>query len=64
MLLIVEPISGRVTPWWAEWRDAMRRAGGRVDEWRFESNLPELVSQLDRAAGLDHREATAKSLWL
>jgi hypothetical protein len=42
----------------------MRRAGGRVDEWRFESNLPELVSQLDRAAGLDHREATAKSLWL
>jgi hypothetical protein len=63
-VLIVEPISGRITPWWTEWRDAVRRAGGRADEWRFESNLPKLVSRLDRAAGLDHREATAKSLWV
>ena len=63
-VLIVEPISGRVTPWWTEWRDAVRRAGGRADEWRFESNLPELVSRLARAAGLNHRELTVKSLWL
>ena len=63
-VLIVEPISGRVTPWWREWRGAVERAGGRADEWRFESDLPDLVRRLDRAAGLDHRELTAKSLWV
>jgi hypothetical protein len=63
-ILVVEPISGRVTPWWREWSGAVERAGGRADEWRFESDLPELVRRLDRATGLDHREITAKSLWL
>ena len=62
-ILVVEPISGRVTPWWSEWRDTVERAGGRADQWRFENDLPELLRRLDRAAGLDHRELTAKSLW-
>jgi hypothetical protein len=62
--LIVEPVSGRATPWWAEWRRAVERAGGRADEWRFATELPDLVRRLDRAAGLDHRVITAKSLWL
>ena len=63
-MLVVEPISGRVTPWWREWSGAVERAGGRADQWRFEADLPELVARLDRAAGLDHRELTAKSFWL
>ena len=42
----------------------MERAGGRADEWRVDADLPELVARLDRAAGLDHRELTAKSFWL
>jgi hypothetical protein len=63
-VLIVEPVSGRATPWWTGWRDAVHRAGGRADDWRFEADLPELVRRLDRAAGLDHRVITAKSLWL
>lgn len=63
-MLVVEPISGRVTPWWREWSGAVERAGGRADQWRFEADLPELVARLDRAAGLDHRELTAKSLLL
>jgi hypothetical protein len=63
-VLIVEPVSGRATPWWTEWRDAVQRAGGRADEWRLRADLPETVRRLDQAAGLDHRELTAKSLWL
>lgn len=63
-VLVVEPIAGSVTPWWPRWRDAVERAGGRADEWRFEAGLPALVRRLDRAVGLDHRELTAKSLWL
>jgi hypothetical protein len=63
-VLVVEPISGPVTPWWSVWSRALEGAGGRADEWRFEADLPELVRRLDRAAGLDHRELTAKSLWL
>jgi hypothetical protein len=62
--LVIEPISERLTPWWPEWRDAFERAGGRADDWRFGANLPEIVKDLDRAAGLDHGELTAKSLWL
>lgn len=61
-VLIVEPISARLTPWWTTWEDAVTRAGGREDEWRFTAELPEIVRRLDRAAGLDHRELTAKSL--
>jgi SAM-dependent methyltransferase len=63
-VLVVEPIAGAVTPWWPDWREAFVRAGGRSDEWRFAAGLPDLVRRLDRAAGLDHRELTAKSLWL
>jgi hypothetical protein len=63
-VLIVEPISHAVTVWWPEWRRAFERAGGRADTWRFLAELPDLVRRLDRAAGLDHRELTAKSLFL
>jgi len=38
--------------------------GGRADEWRFRIELPAIVAKLDRAAKLDHRELTARSLWL
>jgi hypothetical protein len=63
-LLIVEPIARFVTPWWGHWRDAVLSAGGRADQWRFAVTLPPLVEKLDRAAGLNHRELTARSLWL
>ena len=38
-------------------------AGGRTDEWRVGVELPPIVAKLDRAAGLDHREITGRSLW-
>ena len=63
-VLIIEPVGRIVGRWWNPWRDACERAGGRADEWRFRADLPAIVAKLDRAAGLDHREITARSLWL
>ena len=63
-ILIVEPIAGSIARWWNGWRAAFEAAGGRSDEWRFRPELPPLVAKLDRAAGLDHREITGRSLWL
>jgi hypothetical protein len=63
-VLIVEPLAGFVARWWNRWRDTFEAAGGRADEWRLRSELPPIVAKLDRAAGLNHREITARSLWL
>jgi SAM-dependent methyltransferase len=62
-VLVVEPLAGSVAPWWNRWRDEFERAGGRGGEWRFRIQLPAIVSKLDRAAGLNHRELTGRSLW-
>jgi trans-aconitate methyltransferase len=63
-VLIVEPIAGFVARWWNRWRDVVEAAGGRADEWRVRADLPPIVAKLDRAAGLNHREITGRSLWL
>ena len=62
-VLIVEPIARRSARWWDEWAAAFTGAGGRADEWRFRVPPPAIVARLDRAAGLDHRELTCRSLW-
>jgi len=63
-VLVVEPLARSVTRWWPEWQQAVVTAGGRADEWRFQVELPALVAKLDRAAGLDHRELTGRSLYI
>jgi SAM-dependent methyltransferase len=63
-VLVVEPIAGAAAPWWTRWRQAFESAGGRADEWRVRTELPAIVQKLDRAAGLNHREITGRSLWL
>jgi hypothetical protein len=63
-VLVVEPLSRRVSPWWPEWRDAAIAAGGREDEWRFPATPPEPTARLGRAAGLDTRELLGRSLAL
>ena len=62
-VIVVEPIARRTTPWWDEWARAFERAGGRSDDWRFPAALPPTQQQLARAAGLDPRELTARSLF-
>jgi hypothetical protein len=63
-VLIVEPIARSAMPWWRGWTDAVAGAGGREDEWRLPIGLPGIAGRLDQAAGLDHRELTARSLYL
>ncbi len=63
-VLVVEPIARRLTPWWNEWSQTFLDAGGRADDWRFETVLPDPLKLMDKAAGLDHRELTGRSLWL
>jgi len=63
-VLVIEPIARRLTSWWDEWARAWKAVGGRNDEWRFAVQLPERLALMDKAAGLDHRELTGRSLWL
>jgi len=63
-ILVVEPIARRSLPWWSRWEAAFLSAGGRTDEWRFPADLPQITRTLARAAGLDPRELTARSLFL
>ena len=61
-ILIIEPIARSVVPWWNDTASRVIAAGGRADEWRFPVDLPEPLRVFDTAAGLDHRELTARSL--
>jgi SAM-dependent methyltransferase len=63
-VLILEPIARKPVPWWPRWAEAFRAAGGRDDTWRFKGERPALIARLDKAAGLDHRERTARTLAL
>lgn len=64
-VLIIEPIARRLAGgWWPAWQAAFTGAGGRADEWRFPAHLPERQRALGKAAGLDLRELTGRSLWL
>lgn len=63
-VLVIEPLARKALPWWPEWQGIFLDASGRADEWRFPAELPPSIALLDRASGLDHRELTARSLWL
>ena len=63
-VLVLEPIARSVTPWWDEMAAAAVRLGARCDEWRFPAELPPIVAKLDHAAGLKHRELTARSCYI
>ena len=62
-VLVAEPIARRMATWWDAWADAFAAAGGSVAEWRFKTPLPKRQHDLGRAAGLDPRELTARTLW-
>jgi SAM-dependent methyltransferase len=63
-ILVIEPIARRTNRWWNTWSDAFRALKGRADEWRFPVTLPDRQRTLAKAAGLDVRELTARSLYL
>jgi hypothetical protein len=62
--LVLEPIARSLTPWWDDAARRVETHGGRADEWRFRVELPPFVRTLDRAAGLNHQELTARSLYV
>jgi SAM-dependent methyltransferase len=61
-VVVVEPIAKKLTPWWGEWERAFQPTGGRTQEWRSRVELPQLLRDLDKSAGLDHGELTARTL--
>jgi SAM-dependent methyltransferase len=63
-ILVIEPVARRVSPWWTGWAQAFTQAGGRADEWRFETPLPDRLAELSEAAGFRREALTARSLWL
>ena len=63
-VLVVEPISNRVSPWWDEWAEEFQKMGGRADTWKARVDLPPIVKRLSKAAGLRPEMLTARSLFV
>jgi SAM-dependent methyltransferase len=63
-VLILEPIARAVAPWWDALARRAAAVGGRADEWTIGLDLPPLLARFDTAAGLDHRQVKARSLYL
>jgi hypothetical protein len=63
-VLVIEPIARAIAPWWDELAARLAPVGGRSDEWRLPVELPPLLEKFDRAAGLNHRELTFRSLFV
>ncbi len=53
-LLVLEPLAGRLVPWWDAWAGAADARGLRSGLWKQPVALPDELAQLDEAAGLDH----------
>lgn len=63
-VLIVEPISQRISPWWDQWADAFKKLGGRADIWKTRVDSPPIVKRLAKASGLRPELLTARSLYI
>jgi Methyltransferase domain len=63
-VLIIEPISQRISPWWNEWAAEFARVGGRADTWKARIDVPPLVRRLAKASGLRPEMLTARSLFV
>ncbi|MCA8936757.1 MAG: methyltransferase domain-containing protein [Planctomycetes bacterium] len=63
-VLILEPLSTRITPWWQDWSSRVTELDGRADEWHFEVELPQRVHLLGKSAGLKPERLGARTLWV
>ena len=61
-VVVIEPIARGVSPWWNQWQRALEPVGGEARDWRFPADLPPILRDFDKAAGLRHRELTARTL--
>ena len=63
-VLVLEPIARAVAPWWDSTAARFIAAGGRADEWQFDTGLPPQTALLGKAAGLNSREMKVRSLYV
>lgn len=63
-ILIVEPISQRISPWWDQWAAEFAKLGGRSDTWKARIEAPPMVKRLAKASGLRPELLTARSLFV
>ena len=63
-LLVLEPLSRRVSPWWSAVVGELERVGGREAELTGPLPSVEWIQRLDQATGLDHRRAKCRGLWV
>jgi len=63
-VLIVEPISQRISPWWDDWAAEFMKRGGRADTWKARVDTPPPVKRLAKASGLRPEMLTARSLFI
>lgn len=61
-LFVLEPLSGRITPWWNEWAELLAEEGVRSELVRVVIQRPLFVADMDKAAGLDHQIVGARVL--
>lgn len=61
-VLIIEPISRSLVPWWDDWVARTAVPGARTSEWRFADALPPFLAALNDEAGFTREELTARSL--
>ena len=61
-MLVLEPISRSLVPWWNEWAAGAASRGGRSDEWRLKDALPPVLAELSQEAGFAREELTVRSL--
>lgn len=61
-VLVVEAIALRDKPWWPEWTRVLEAEGARADEWRFDADIPVVIRELARRAGLTLKELTARTI--
>jgi len=59
-LLLLEPLSGRASPWWNDWCEALPEI--RNDTLKRRVTRPAWIAQMDKAAGLDHSVLGARLL--
>jgi SAM-dependent methyltransferase len=62
-VLALEPLSGRVVPWWDAVAVRFRARGLAAGSIRWQMQRPAWIAAMDKAARLDHRELGARVLF-
>ncbi len=55
VLFVLEPLAGRISPWWNEWAELLADEGIGAELIRVVIQRPLFVADMDKAAGLDHQ---------